>query len=314
MASGNPALECFVISPIGEVGTHTRQRADTLLNEIIRPAAAEVGFDVTRADEIAEPGRISRQILARLIGADVVVADLTDQNPNVFYELAIRHATERATIHLYEDASEIPFDVQDVRSVRVGDHVTIAREAQRVLTDMLAHVRENPGESMPTPFTQGLGLAVTLEAAEQQGTIEVVRALEDVRDEVRDLRRKVSEIELVSDTSSEQRATPAQIEIGAVESAPPATNIGVRVRVRTSRDRGVPSLPVVLIVTPPATFARSNSSTVVAQTGSRGITPAETVLLPHEEGAISITAAAGGITTVHIVEVQANEPEPVPSE
>jgi len=47
---------------------------------------------VIRADKISEPGIITTQIIGHIVDAELVIADLTDKNPNVFYELAIRHA------------------------------------------------------------------------------------------------------------------------------------------------------------------------------------------------------------------------------
>ena len=49
----------------------------------------EIGYEAVRADEIAEPGSITSQIMQRIFDDDLVVADLTDHNPNVFYELSV---------------------------------------------------------------------------------------------------------------------------------------------------------------------------------------------------------------------------------
>src|SRR5947208_2310140 len=95
MAKAVPAKKtCFVISPIDKPDTPIRARADMLLTYIIKRVLEkpEFGYDVRRADEIQQPGLITRQILETVYLADLVVADLTGHNPNVFYELAVRHA------------------------------------------------------------------------------------------------------------------------------------------------------------------------------------------------------------------------------
>ena len=74
---------CFVISPIGAEGSDVRGRADVILKHIVRPSAEAAGFRAERADEIAEPGMISRQIVRRLLEADAIVADMTGLNANV---------------------------------------------------------------------------------------------------------------------------------------------------------------------------------------------------------------------------------------
>ena len=79
---------CFVISPIGEPSSSTRRKSDQVLRHIIRPAV-EPAYRAVRADEIAEPGLITSQIMQHVIEDDLVISDLTDLNPNVLYELAV---------------------------------------------------------------------------------------------------------------------------------------------------------------------------------------------------------------------------------
>ena len=85
--------KCFVIGPIGEERLPERADADWLLQGIVKPALENDPFNyhVQRADEIAEPGSITDQIIGAVFEAEIVVADLTGANPNAFYELAIRH-------------------------------------------------------------------------------------------------------------------------------------------------------------------------------------------------------------------------------
>lgn len=110
---------CFVIGPIGAEGSDIRRKADFLLKGIIQPATAECGFDirVTRADQIADPGLITEQIIEALLDSDLVIADLSDHNPNAFYELAVRHSTDKATVHMFPAGLSIPFDIKDYRAV-----------------------------------------------------------------------------------------------------------------------------------------------------------------------------------------------------
>ena len=71
-----------------------------------------------RADEIDQPGMITVQIIERLLTADLVVAYLTGQNANVFYELAIRHAAKKPIVHLYKSGETLPFDVSQLRAIK----------------------------------------------------------------------------------------------------------------------------------------------------------------------------------------------------
>lgn len=108
---------CFVICPIGGNGTEKRIKSDLVFHYIIEEALSEENYEITRADLITESGKISTQIVNKLLNADLVIADLTDQNPNVFYELAVRHATKKPFIQIAEIDTELPFDVSDMRTI-----------------------------------------------------------------------------------------------------------------------------------------------------------------------------------------------------
>jgi hypothetical protein len=89
-----------------------------LIKYIIAPALQPLGFDPpVRADGLPTPGVITHQVVELLRDADLVVADLTDGNPNVFYELAARHAFQKPVVHVIQDGGEIPFDLLTTRTV-----------------------------------------------------------------------------------------------------------------------------------------------------------------------------------------------------
>ena len=101
----SPVKTCFVISPIGNKGSAIRTRSDDVLNYIISPVLETLGFaPPIRSDLIEEPGIITDQIVGHLIKDDLVIADLTEHNANVFYELAVRHMTKKPVIHIARDA------------------------------------------------------------------------------------------------------------------------------------------------------------------------------------------------------------------
>jgi hypothetical protein len=85
---------CFVVGPIGDAGSAVRGHADWLLDEIIAPVFSEHfnEFDVIRADRISSPGMIDSQVINHLLDAELVVADLSFQNANAFYEVGLRQA------------------------------------------------------------------------------------------------------------------------------------------------------------------------------------------------------------------------------
>lgn len=110
---------CFVICPIGKDGSATRKRSDKLLKYIIKAVLEPKGYLVDRADQLAEPGLITNQIVKRIVECDILIADLSESNPNVFYELAIRHGLKKPFIHMIDAAESIPFDNSQVRTISI---------------------------------------------------------------------------------------------------------------------------------------------------------------------------------------------------
>jgi tetratricopeptide (TPR) repeat protein len=86
---------------------------DAVWNGLISPAVPE-GFVAKRADELREPGLIDQLYNEWLLDADVVLADLTFGNPNVFYELGIRQAlSQHGTVLIAQARTRLPFDVRN---------------------------------------------------------------------------------------------------------------------------------------------------------------------------------------------------------
>ena len=109
--------KCFVISPIGQPGSVVRQQADAVLNCIIEPALKHMEIEAVRADKLAEPGLITDQVIDAILNYDLCIADLSGQNPNVFYELAIAHAAKRPVVLLKRAGEHVAFDVKDYRLI-----------------------------------------------------------------------------------------------------------------------------------------------------------------------------------------------------
>lgn len=119
MTASLPQKLCFVVGPIGDEGTDIRQHADWLLHGIIKPVMnAFPGFQVKRADHDPRPGLIDVQMINDLLDADLVIADLSLSNPNAFYEIGIRHMTEKPIIHMQLATESTPFDVTLYRAIK----------------------------------------------------------------------------------------------------------------------------------------------------------------------------------------------------
>lgn len=71
-----------------------------------------MGYIITRGDSIEQSGQITSQVIDKLLNVDLVVADITDQNANVFYELAVRHAVRKPFVQMMAENQKLPFDIQ----------------------------------------------------------------------------------------------------------------------------------------------------------------------------------------------------------
>ncbi|MGC0386841.1 hypothetical protein [Streptomyces sp. SAI-129] len=115
---------CFVVGPIGDPhaahGSPEREAFEHhlgIFEQVIVPACEKYGISAVRADGIAHAGDINEQICRYVVESDLVVADVSGGNPNVMYELGLRHITGKPTIHIGE-AGQLPFDIASIRTIR----------------------------------------------------------------------------------------------------------------------------------------------------------------------------------------------------
>lgn len=111
------ARSVFVISPIGAAGSPESLKAKAVLDYIIREALTAPQWNVIRADEEVDSGSITHKVIERIATSDLIVADLTDHNPNVFYELAVAHGYDKPVVNLMTEGQRMPFDIVDQRAV-----------------------------------------------------------------------------------------------------------------------------------------------------------------------------------------------------
>lgn len=187
------AGECFVICPIGEAKSDTRRHSDQLLKYIIEPVAKEFGFsEVSRADRLDEPGVITTQIIQRLVQAPLIIADLTDQNPNVFYELAIRHAVHLPLVHMMKAGGKLPFDIAGFRTIffDLTDPDSID-ETKVTLRQQIEKLRSKPFES---PISVALNLQKLEESESPQDRMiaDVLVGVSELKADIHRMSKRIS--------------------------------------------------------------------------------------------------------------------------
>ena len=148
-AGGNMDERAFVIQQIGAKDSPERRRADEIFNYVIVPAVKDAGLDPYRADLDLTPGAITPKMLAELLSARVVIADLTGRNPNVFYELGITHSFACRLISIADSSKILPFDAKDERVIELGEYPSTGlgwvqgQDASKSLRDSLRIVLDD---------------------------------------------------------------------------------------------------------------------------------------------------------------------------
>jgi len=148
---------CFYITPIGEADSEYRKHSDLFLESIISPVIQQFGLKVVRADQIEKPGTITNQIIEYIFKSKIVIADLSFHNPNVFYELALRHVCRLPTVQIIRKADKIPFDLSQSRSIIVDttDIYSLVPKLETHKAEIANQVRQvltNP-DSVDNPIT-----------------------------------------------------------------------------------------------------------------------------------------------------------------
>jgi len=144
----------FVVAPLGDPNSSVKRHSDQILRYVIEPVVSEFGYKAVRPDRISRPGIITSQIIYYVINAPLVIADLTGQNPNVFYELAVRHATKKPVIQIIEKGEQVPFDVSAMRTIQVDSQdLDSVGEAKRELKRQIEALEKNP-TPMDSPISE----------------------------------------------------------------------------------------------------------------------------------------------------------------
>ena len=163
---------CFVICPIGDEDSVIRKHSDLTFKYIIRPVVESFGYKPLRADHINEPGKITSQIIDQIVESSLVIADLTDYNPNVFYELAIRHIVRKPYIQMMKSDHEVPFDIYDVRTIPFDVNLEQGTKAKKMLEDQIRTI-ENGNFKPHDPITSAKNYSIIQKMVDEGEQIEI---------------------------------------------------------------------------------------------------------------------------------------------
>ncbi|MDA1867358.1 hypothetical protein PDK12_02845 [Bacillus cereus] len=153
MDNPNKDKTCFIITPIGDDQSDIRRAADGVIDAVITPELLRFGFseeNIKVAHRMANPGSINQQVIECILDSDLAIANLTTLNPNVMYELAIRHAVRKPVIQLIQKGTKkLPFDIIEERTIFYENDMFGVPELCKDLRAMLPFALEDKEPDNP---------------------------------------------------------------------------------------------------------------------------------------------------------------------
>jgi hypothetical protein len=132
--------------PFSTKGARPDRYWDNFFSDFIKPTVEKLGYTCTRSS--AHPGNIMKAIVNELVNSDLVLAVLTDYNPNVWYELGTRHSLKHGTIMMLESGQDIPFDIAQYGIIYYEDKAAAVQKFQENLRDAIQKI-ESDGPDSP---------------------------------------------------------------------------------------------------------------------------------------------------------------------
>ncbi len=192
MSNSDQDQRCFVISPTGEAGSDIRRHADMTLNAIVKPVLAdEFGYAVERADESSDPGMITDKMIVDILNNEIVVADMSYLNPNVFYEIGLRHMSEKPIIQMCMTGTKIPFDNSDHRAIGFDPYDWHSQESAKSRLREFVQTIQKDDFSVSNPITRARGHVALTESADEKD-----RIISDLMSNLSSISQRVNTLEL----------------------------------------------------------------------------------------------------------------------
>ncbi len=167
---------CFIVCPIGHENSETRKRSDTLLNFVLKPLCEECGFHVIRVDESNTGDSITQNIIEHLTQDELVIADLSEQNPNAFYELGYRTALGKPTIQIKAKGELLPFDVSSIQTFdyNINDIPDIEKFKERIKRTIESYNFNSTQDVVTKDATRNFNASILQELYKIQDMLSVI--------------------------------------------------------------------------------------------------------------------------------------------
>lgn len=146
---------CFIITPIGDDQSEIRREIDGINHIAIEPVLKDFGFKMVVSHLIFDSSSIKDEIIKHVYESDLVIANLTNLNPNVMYEVALRHSAGKSIIHIIRNDQKLPFDLQDHRTFSYTNDIKGVSELQDKLRKSI-ELAVDPKSKISNPIYNAL--------------------------------------------------------------------------------------------------------------------------------------------------------------
>lgn len=181
---------CFFVSPIGEEDSPERKNSDTVLKYFLKPVCEKLGYDVTRSDFDSAVEKIDQAVIEHLKNDDLVICDLTGQNPNVFYEFGYRQALGLPLIPIITKGEKIPMDIASLRTIF---YVTNDLTQQESIKEKLSESINAFKADTVSPSVEKHALAPDVQSS---GLGQSLLSIQDKLDEIKELVQQKNDAEI----------------------------------------------------------------------------------------------------------------------
>lgn len=180
---------CFVIMPISDVPGYGPGHFSRVYEYLLRPSIEAAGFEAVRADDEIKTDYIVTGIIKKIVESDMVLCDISTKNPNVMYELGIRHAFEKKVAIIKDKSTEKIFDIQGLRYYEYTESLRID-----AVNNDIAKIKEiilKTYHSKEDDFNSVVSLAM-IQPANLPHTKELNKELKFVLGAINDLEKKLT--------------------------------------------------------------------------------------------------------------------------
>lgn len=188
---------CFVIMPITDPADYESGHFARVYDHIIKPACKDAGLIPLRADDVKATNYIVLDILNRIITSPIVICDLSGRNPNVLYELGIRHSFDLPVVLIKDRRTERVFDIQGLRTLEYDESLrvdTVKRDIDNLRATLQATGTSSAQDVNSLVTMLGIPKARVSESKEiSQETALILTSIKDISERLSNLEERTQE-------------------------------------------------------------------------------------------------------------------------